>query len=728
MSGNTQESVPDAPAQKSVTDWLMQVISRNETSESNGHDAAKNGNGSGLNGHAPARNGHAAAYEDAHTDSVFGKIENGNGSLALVDPPSQPAPALTSAKMDITADDLCGPPVVGPVTRSLLDEISAEDLCWVPKPEPIVVAEPEVVAPAWEEPPFVYVEPHSVPAQAEAANVPQFVHVDPQGVPAQAAASVDESPLVLPETQPSPAPVCAAQEVHSIPEIESPVSSSPAAVEASSLATDPEPEVTPEITRFEPVVPALSTDGTLAEQPTQGLPLAVAAAHPVADVFDVFNIGPTSVAAQVPLAVKHETSSAPTIMPPAEPFPTAAAQMPVSAHPEPEIILPKVEPTPIEAARIEPARIEPTPSVAPEVFATAKIAPEVAAAPVAEVMATPESATRVEAHAAEVLAPAPVQVPAVAAAVHPTLEMPVVAAAPSTSTVEAPPSVSTAATAKADAARIEAPATAATESGAPAAEPKSKTEVQTEVQAEVLAPVTAQVAPAPPEVSGGLAKIDRETPPKRARRGKRERAVTVADICRDWVLQEMMERDPGGALAGAEPEEELEDLPEESGEGAFAQGGVWGEGKGITDGTSESALALNDEGAEVDGDPRNSAVRTLLHMGSMLPWLARESPAADARSKQSIALTQEVRQEVAGMRLVQQEIRSTVHDHSLQLQRVEDQLSRVRETLVDDADETAELVTSVKSTTRTVQVVGISVCALLGFVLVMVMLLFLRAK
>jgi cell division protein FtsX len=59
---------------------------------------------------------------------------------------------------------------------------------------------------------------------------------------------------------------------------------------------------------------------------------------------------------------------------------------------------------------------------------------------------------------------------------------------------------------------------------------------------------------------------------------------------------------------------------------------------------------------------------------------------------------------------------------------VEDQLGRVRESLVAEAAGSQDLVTSVKSTTRTVQVVGIAVCALLGFVLVMVMLLFLHSR
>ncbi|HEX5233775.1 MAG TPA: hypothetical protein VFW25_00450 [Silvibacterium sp.] len=707
MSGNTQESIPDAPAQKSVTDWLMQVISRNETSESHGHDPGKNGNGSGLNGHAPGRNGHVLGPEEAHADTVFGKIENGNGSISVVDPPSQLA-NLQSSAADVTADDLCGPPAFGPVPRSFLDQISPDDLCWVPKAEPVLAAEPEFVKPAVEEPPFVSVQPQSVsPQVAAAVDEPPFVYVEPQPAPTPVTAAVDESQPVYSEPQAPAASVTAAEEPQPVAEIQAAVLAAPV-VDASPVVTYPERQVA----AFEPAPTAAEISA--AEQLAQPEPpVTIAPRRRVTDVFDVFNIDePTAAIAEVPASVQPEPPSMPTLMPAEVSVPAAAVQMPVAANPEPEII---PHPEPEILPRIEPVQIEPAPRAAADVFAVAETVVDLppAAAPVLEVHANPEPATRVEAHA-EVLAPAPLEAPVVAAAVHPTLEMPA---------IEAAPSMATEALAKAEVAVPEMPAIASAES-APAPEPQ--------MQAEVLAPAPTPTATASAEISGGLAKIEREAPAKRARRGKRERAVTVADICRDWVLQEMMDREGPGIIGGAEPEEELEDSPEgeESEESASARGGVWAEGerKEMTEGTSESALALNDDASEIDGDPRNSAVRTLLHMGSMLPWLARESPAADSRNKQSIALTQEVRQEVAGMRLVQHEIRSTVHDHSLQLKRVEDQLTRVRETLVDDADETAELVTSVKSTTRTVQVVGISVCALLGFVLVMVMLLFLRAK
>jgi hypothetical protein len=122
------------------------------------------------------------------------------------------------------------------------------------------------------------------------------------------------------------------------------------------------------------------------------------------------------------------------------------------------------------------------------------------------------------------------------------------------------------------------------------------------------------------------------------------------------------------------------------------------------------------------GNRNSSGMKALLRLGTLLPWLAREM---EAGNDQNAALTQEVRHEVSGMRLVQYEIRSTVHDHSLQLKRVEEQLTRVREAVTAEQSGTADLVESVKSTTKVVSMVGVGICvmlvAILGLVTFMVM-------
>jgi hypothetical protein len=236
---------------------------------------------------------------------------------------------------------------------------------------------------------------------------------------------------------------------------------------------------------------------------------------------------------------------------------------------------------------------------------------------------------------------------------------------------------------------------------------------------------------------------------KRMTRAKRDQVVTIADICRDWVLEEMLEKTGGaGEIDGEEDlQEELEDLIEgisaEPAESVFAHEGIWGnpgrlEGAGQDEGAvSEQAeqttgLVASEGLTEMEGSQpgvQGSGVKALLRLGSLLPWLARDFPVVESEKKQqSTALTQEVRDEVAGMRLVQHEIRSTVHDHSLQLKRVEEQLSRVRETLVEEASETADLVDTVKTTNRAVAMFGVGVCLLLVVMLAMLVVLVMHGR
>jgi len=119
----------------------------------------------------------------------------------------------------------------------------------------------------------------------------------------------------------------------------------------------------------------------------------------------------------------------------------------------------------------------------------------------------------------------------------------------------------------------------------------------------------------------------------------------------------------------------------------------------------------------------NAAWKTLLRLGAVLPWLARALPMLEsgASGEQGVGLVQEVRHEVAGIRLVQYEIKTAVQDHSLQLKRVEDQLARLRESMNSpDHDNLAE---TVQSTAQLVKWVGIGLGALLVVLLIMVAVL-----
>ena len=130
---------------------------------------------------------------------------------------------------------------------------------------------------------------------------------------------------------------------------------------------------------------------------------------------------------------------------------------------------------------------------------------------------------------------------------------------------------------------------------------------------------------------------------------------------------------------------------------------------------------------QLEGRPEgwNAAVKTLLRLGSVLPWLVRVLPMLEgnAGKDQTTGLSHEVRHEVADLRLVQYELRTAVQDQSLQLKRVEDQLSRIRQSLEPDSSQRSGLDATVKSTVKLVRLMGIGVGALLLVLIVMVAIL-----
>src|SRR6185437_15764823 len=133
-------------------------------------------------------------------------------------------------------------------------------------------------------------------------------------------------------------------------------------------------------------------------------------------------------------------------------------------------------------------------------------------------------------------------------------------------------------------------------------------------------------------------------------------------------------------------------------ENVFARQGFWGNsGEGET---SPKAILQGFKDAfpppgsgEAGKHPEGwfSAWKTMLRLGSVLPWVARALPALESgainadpgavgvTAAGSAGVAQETRQDVAGLRLVQYETRTTVQDHSMQLKRMEEQLTRVRE-------------------------------------------------
>jgi len=130
---------------------------------------------------------------------------------------------------------------------------------------------------------------------------------------------------------------------------------------------------------------------------------------------------------------------------------------------------------------------------------------------------------------------------------------------------------------------------------------------------------------------------------------------------------------------------------------------------------------------ELEGRPEGmaSALKALMHLGSVLPWAARLAPLFEGSmvGEQSLTASPEVRHEVAGLRLVQYEIKTTVQDHSLQLKRLEDQLTRVQESVESDSSDSASVMESVKSTAKLVRLMGIGMGVLLVVLIIMVAML-----
>lgn len=182
----------------------------------------------------------------------------------------------------------------------------------------------------------------------------------------------------------------------------------------------------------------------------------------------------------------------------------------------------------------------------------------------------------------------------------------------------------------------------------------------------------------------------------------------------------------------------------------FAQEGIWGGASQLNGVTAEDAgyqepvseedpmyqaskrylkpeelQALEHAMEEEKPESLSSALKTLVKLGSVLPWISRAVPTAEGvpGSEMETGLSHEGRHEIANLRMVQYEIRSTVHDHSLQLKRMEEQVIRVRESMESGSRENMDLAESVKSTVKLLRLVGIGLGVLMVVLIVMVGLL-----
>ncbi|MGH9585753.1 MAG: hypothetical protein ACRD3F_02290 [Acidobacteriaceae bacterium] len=152
------------------------------------------------------------------------------------------------------------------------------------------------------------------------------------------------------------------------------------------------------------------------------------------------------------------------------------------------------------------------------------------------------------------------------------------------------------------------------------------------------------------------------------------------------------------------------------------------------------AHATSSDSVDFEKHPEGwySAWKTMLRLGSVLPWLARTLPALEsgAQGGESFAadpgtvaaggttnVAQETRQDVAGLRLVQYEIRTTVQDHSMQLKRMEEQLTRVRESMDSRSSENTEVAENLRNMTKLMRMGGMGLGALLVVMIVLMIVM-----
>jgi hypothetical protein len=205
----------------------------------------------------------------------------------------------------------------------------------------------------------------------------------------------------------------------------------------------------------------------------------------------------------------------------------------------------------------------------------------------------------------------------------------------------------------------------------------------------------------------------------------------VASVAEPQSLESETSPEVEVAAPEAVPEESATESSADQPESVFAREGFWdGSLPGQVAESKEDPLnvklepsypAPEEEDRHESGKPPEewvSAWKALMRIGSVLPLVAKSLPAIEAGALDGAGATGEVRQDVAGLRLVQYEIRTTVQDHTLHLKRMDEQLGRIRESLESRASD-SDLAENVKSMSKLIRIVG---AGLGGLVLVLIVL------
>lgn len=138
----------------------------------------------------------------------------------------------------------------------------------------------------------------------------------------------------------------------------------------------------------------------------------------------------------------------------------------------------------------------------------------------------------------------------------------------------------------------------------------------------------------------------------------------------------------------------------------------------------EPVALLDDPGMPSMRDLEHSPMwKTLLQFRAFLPLVSRLLE-ADSPTRATTALATEMRQSVGELQGAQREIRLAVQDHTVQLKRFEESMTKSQETTERHAFELSELNEDVKSMHSLVKrVTGIMVTLLVALIVLVVVLL-----
>lgn len=138
----------------------------------------------------------------------------------------------------------------------------------------------------------------------------------------------------------------------------------------------------------------------------------------------------------------------------------------------------------------------------------------------------------------------------------------------------------------------------------------------------------------------------------------------------------------------------------------------------------EPVALLDDPGMPSMGELEHHPMwKTLLQFRAFLPLVSRLLE-ADSPTRATTALSNEMRQSVGELQGTQREMRLAVQDHTLQLKRFEESITKAQETTERHAFELSELNEDVKSMHLLVKrVTGIMVTLLVALIVLIVVLL-----